>query len=150
MSYEGYIASPEWSSKRIARLVIDGHRCRLCDENGTRYALEVHHRPSSYALIPNESIEDDLTTVCSRCHDPITSAIRADRYGLQDLPDLALIGTAIPMRKGITHGLANLELQVDICRPVAPAQRSDCRPAEQVGQIAEGDLWQTKEDRRRL
>ena len=74
MIYERYIASAAWAAKRAARLALDGGRCRLCDEDGTRYGLEVHHRPSSYALIPNESVEDDLITVCSRCHDPITAA----------------------------------------------------------------------------
>ena len=81
MTYEEYIASATWAEKRAARLVLDGHRCRLCDEAGTNYRLEVHHRPSSYERIPNESIADDLTTVCARCHDPITEAIRGDRYG---------------------------------------------------------------------
>ncbi len=81
VDYATYINSTEWKRKRAARLVLDGYRCRLCDENGSRYPLEVHHRPLSYMNIPNESIEDDLVTVCSRCHEFITNAIREDRYG---------------------------------------------------------------------
>jgi hypothetical protein len=30
--------SPEWAAKREARLAIDGHKCRMCDEDGTRLA----------------------------------------------------------------------------------------------------------------
>ena len=86
MTYEEYIASSAWAAKREARLVLDGHRCRLCDEDGSRYQLEVHHRPSSYPKIPNESVEDDLITVCSRCHNAITDAVREDRYGRRELP----------------------------------------------------------------
>lgn len=114
MTYEAYIASASWASKRAARLALDGQRCRLCDEDGSRYALEVHHRPSSYSRIPNECIERDLITVCARCHEFITASIRADRYGQRPLPDVALIDAPVQVREDIRHGLADLEVQVEV------------------------------------
>jgi hypothetical protein len=70
-AYKEYISSKDWDIKRKARLRLDGHKCRLCDEDGSRYKLIVHHRPNSYLKIPKESVENDLITVCSRCHDVI-------------------------------------------------------------------------------
>lgn len=66
-----------WSSKREKRLQIDKNECRLC---GSKDRLEVHHKPESYKKIPNESVEDDLTTLCVLCHDLITNRIRELRY----------------------------------------------------------------------
>jgi DNA polymerase III alpha subunit len=66
--YCDYIASPEWQVKRDARRVLDGNRCRGCDSDEQ---LNVHHRPLSYNKIPNESIEDDLITLCRRCHEAL-------------------------------------------------------------------------------
>ena len=80
-AYERYMRSPAWKAKREARLALDGHKCRLCDEDGTRYALQVHHRPESYQRLGKESVENDLITVCERCHDLITNAIREDQIG---------------------------------------------------------------------
>lgn len=76
MLYAEYMASSEWRRKRTARLTIDHHRCRLCGATGN---LQVHHNPLSYRLIPSESIEDDLTTVCQRCHVFVTNICRADK-----------------------------------------------------------------------
>jgi len=146
MTYEEYIASPAWSEKRKERLVIDHHRCRICGEDGSRFQLEVHHIPDSYAKIPNESVEDDLITLCSRCHELATSVIREDRYGKREHEPI-IIETNIQVRQEINHGLANSEIQVDFVRPIDHAQRSDGRSAEQMGEIAQTDLFQNKEDR---
>jgi hypothetical protein len=148
MTYEEYIASKNWNKKRKARLKLDGNRCRLCDENGSRFRLEVHHRPKSYDKIPFETVEDDLITVCSRCHDFITDVIREDRYGRRELQPTQ-ITTNIQERQEINHGLANSQIQVDFVRPVDHAQRPDGRPAEQMVEIAQTDLFQENEDRGR-
>ncbi len=150
MDYAQYINSTEWVIKRNARLEMDGYRCRLCDEDGSRFQLEVHHRPSSYAKIPNESVENDLITVCSRCHDPITNAIREDRYGRLELPQPIPFENNIQERKDINHGLESGKLQIDIVRPPDNAQRSDGGPTQQVVEVAETDYCKTKEDRGRL
>ena len=83
--YETYLRSDRWTRKRATRLVLDGQRCRLCDSTED---LEVHHRPGSYQLIPNESVENDLTTLCRVCHELITDRIRRRRAGSQQLPEL--------------------------------------------------------------
>jgi hypothetical protein len=87
--YETYLNSDAWKQKRIARLEFDGYRCRLCDAQGE---LEVHHRPSSYSLIPYESVENDLTTICRACHDLITNRIRTERYAQSGVPALLETG----------------------------------------------------------
>lgn len=79
MTYREHMQSAAWRKKRLARLKLDGYRCRLCDENGSRFRLEVHHRPNSYAKIPRESVRNDLITLCGRCHTFVTATIRADR-----------------------------------------------------------------------
>ena len=151
MTYEEYIASSIWQAKRKARMLLDGIRCRLCDEDGSRYRLEVHHRPGSYARIPNESIDDDLITLCARCHDLITSAIRDDRYKRREQMTPEPVEVTVHVRKeGITHGMAYHTLQIDLVCTSDHAQRADCRPPQQVGQGDQTDLVETKEDRRRL
>lgn len=79
-----YMKSDLWFEKRRRRLDIDNHQCRLC---GSTDRLEVHHKCDgkpggydSYRMIPNESVEDDLTTLCHDHHEVITNAIRGDRY----------------------------------------------------------------------
>lgn len=79
MDYSTYMASSAWREKRRQRLALDGHKCRLCDHDGAKWRLEVHHRPSCYVKIPHESIEDDLITLCARCHAFVTATIRKDR-----------------------------------------------------------------------
>lgn len=147
MNYTAYIASVQWKEKRIARLEMDGHKCRLCDEDGSRYRLEVHHRPSSYKRIPNESIADDLITVCARCHELITDVIREDRYGRRELPEPEAI--SIQTRE-VYHGLANTEIPVDFIGPADSAQRADGRPAQQVVEITQADFVKARQNRRGL
>ena len=149
MNYDKYIASPAWAAKRKARLAIDGHHCRLCDEDGSYYQLEVHHRPSSYSKIPNESIEDDLVTICARCHKLITDAIREDRYGKRELEPTIII-TSIQVREEITHGLENSQISIEFVRPTDNAQRADSRSDQQVVEIDLTDFVQENKDRRRL
>lgn len=83
MNYETYMNSNAWRQKRKARLEIDNHQCRLCGETER---LEVHHRPDSYALLPNETVEEHLTTLCVWCHDLITNRIRERRYASREPP----------------------------------------------------------------
>ncbi len=73
--YTAYIASPQWRALRLKRLAIDEERCRLC--NADTY-LEVHHRryPRRWA----DDCVENLTTVCSPCHDAVTTILRGRRY----------------------------------------------------------------------
>ncbi len=90
-----YFQSPQWRKKRKERLEIDNYECRLCGHDGSDYHLEVHHKPSSYAKIPNESVNNDLTTVCVNCHrEIVTNLIRRNRYkdhkiNISYMPELA-------------------------------------------------------------
>ena len=150
MDYVNYINSIEWAIKRKTRLEMDGNRCRLCDEDGSRFQLDVHHRPSSYAKIPHESIADDLITFCSRCHDLVTNVIREDRYGRWELPQPIPIKNNIQERKDISHGMEPGKLQIDIVRPSDNAQRADGGSTQQVVEIAQTDYCKTQKDRGRL
>lgn len=47
--------------------------CRVC---GSLKDLEIHHR--TYARFGKEQL-DDVTTLCSRCHELFTRAIRMQR-----------------------------------------------------------------------
>ena len=149
MDYIRYIASSAWSAKRKARLILDGYRCRLCDEDGSRFGLEVHHRPGSYAKMPDESIEDDLITVCSRCHALITSSIPEDRYGRRELQP-TIETDYVHIRREIDHGLVRDEVQIDWISPVYIAQRADGRPNEQVVEVNQTDFLEAHKDRRGL
>jgi hypothetical protein len=146
--YEEYISSLKWARKRQARLALDGYRCRMCDEDGTRFQLEVHHRPSSYRRIPNESVQDDLVTVCARCHELITAAIRGDRYGQRTLPHVEVITENVNVRMEIDYGVARNSLQVSIIGPSDSTQRQDSQPARQIGQGDQTDFVETRQNRR--
>ena len=147
MRYQRYISSFIWRNKRKRRIKMDGGMCRLCDEDGSRYSLAVHHRPSSYAKIPHESAKDDLITLCARCHDLITSAIREDRFGNLELP-IEYTNEVIQTREEISHGLGRSKLQINIIGPVVDAQRAAIRPIEQMDEIDREDYIQKKKDGR--
>ena len=77
--YSKYISSsPVWAEKREARKEIDGHKCRTCHHDGSQHRLEVHH--ATYDNFGHEDVENDLITLCVRCHDAITNVFRHRRY----------------------------------------------------------------------
>jgi 5-methylcytosine-specific restriction protein A len=59
---ESYYDSPRWKQLRTERLILDNHRCRVCNEP----AQVVHHR--QYAEVMGDESVDDLTSMCHRCH----------------------------------------------------------------------------------
>src|SRR4051794_18763683 len=148
--YEQYLASAEWRKKRDARLIMDNHSCRFCDEDGSHFRLEVHHRPSSYRKIPNESVHDDLVTVCSRCHQLLTSAIRSDRFGKQKLPPVEFVATVHVRTQENQHGMANTQISIDFISPAPDAQRPVSRPSEPLRPGVEEGFEQAKQDGRGL
>src|SRR5690349_1922300 len=75
MTYEEYIASPQWAKKRRAILKRDGYACQTCCETEQ---LEVHHK--TYDNLFHEEPEDFIT-LCHWCHEAVTSTIRSRRYG---------------------------------------------------------------------
>lgn len=149
MLYEAYISSEAWRHKREERLALDGHRCRLCDHEGELWRLEVHHRPSSYEKIPNESVTDDLITLCARCHLFATDAIRGDRYTVrQQRIAISVQVSDVSERREMNYGVATSKLQVDVRQPDAHAQRPECRPPQPMVPGHEADQRQTPKDGR--
>ena len=70
LDYNDYLKSKEWYAKRGERLFIDNYRCAMC---GTTHHLHVHHK--TYINLKNENVQDDLITVCNRCHEKIHNLI---------------------------------------------------------------------------
>ena len=66
MPYVEYLQSPEWRAKREEALK-ENHRCSLCWTLGG--PLQVHHL--NYDNIGKENVEDDVTTLCRKCHEVI-------------------------------------------------------------------------------
>ena len=84
-SYDIYLASAAWHVLRERALARDDHRCRACDSADD---LEVHHR--RYPPFGRWDLDGlaALTTLCGRCHDCLTSDLRARRYAAQARPVL--------------------------------------------------------------
>lgn len=150
MKLEDYYRSESWKAKREERLCIDKYQCRLCGGGGSEFRLEVHHKPESYKRIPNESVEDDLTTVCSRCHDIVTNIIREERYGKQVFA-VELHNSTIQERdRHEQRSWPGYEkLSVDFIVPSNITQRPIGKPTEQMGERDQEDFKQAKEDRSR-
>lgn len=93
MKYHEYITSRDWRENpaRLAELEASGFRCRLCNDDGSESALEVHHR--TYENLGNEQ-PGDLTTLCHSCHRVVTDHLRRLRYALR-LPAYADIRPAL-------------------------------------------------------
>ncbi len=93
MTYRRYIASNDWrqNTAGLAELEASGFRCRVCNDDGTGSALEVHHR--TYANLFNEQV-GDLSALCRTCHRVVTDHLRRVRFG-QRQPAYANIRTAL-------------------------------------------------------
>ena len=75
-SYDEYMISECWRLKRCERLRIDSFECRTCTEKNK---LEVHHRHYKKPF-GEESVDDDLITLCSKCHDAISKRMGHGKY----------------------------------------------------------------------
>lgn len=134
INLQKYYQSTQWRQKRQERLKLDGHRCRFCDEDGTNYHLEIHHRPSSYAKIPNESVINDLITVCVFCHNIITERIRRRRYeGHKIQIQYELSNVVERMDKDVESSKVSIEVGMS----VNPPQRRTGESFEPVSQTDE-------------
>lgn len=67
--YKRYIRSPEWEKKKAERLEIDNHCCAMCGrpEAKCRNGLQCHHTNYKKPL-GQESVYDDLVSLCPSCH----------------------------------------------------------------------------------
>ena len=59
---QSYYQSPRWQQLRTERLILDNHRCRMCNAP----AQAVHHR--RYPKVMGDEVVEDLTSLCHRCH----------------------------------------------------------------------------------
>lgn len=75
-SYAEYMQSDCWRYKRSQRLWIDKKQCRTCH---SKQNLEVHHANYDKPF-GEESIEDDLITLCEKCHDAISKRMGHGKY----------------------------------------------------------------------
>ena len=95
VSYDAYIQSGAWRSNpaREQELQLAGHRCRLCNRSHPKVRLELHHR--SYARFTRE-LAEDLTALCSECHEFVTECLRRRRYAESSPPSVPDVMTPNP------------------------------------------------------
>ena len=146
-NYHKYISSPAWAEKREARKEIDGHKCRTCHHDGSEDRLEVHH--AHYNSLENEDVENDLITLCSRCHDAITNVFRHRRYedrtiSVDDSDLVSDLDLVLPEREKKDE---SKNFESDDYRSLSPfiAQLPAGKPDEQMGAIDERDFIEAKE-----
>lgn len=141
---------------RKARLELDNYECQLsklfgiaelsgkpCSEE-----MEVHH--ITYERYSEEEVED-LVTVCRRCHDILTDAIRSERYTAtrKDLTRRKeYLETPKADPKENKSGKANIHYQRG--STFADAQRAACRPERPIRTPNEENLKQAEEGGFRL
>jgi hypothetical protein len=140
--YQERMQLPDWPIKRGLRLDIDEHECRLC---GSTENLQVHHKPRSYADMPNENVQRDLTTLCEACHDVITDRIRKVRYATRKP---LVLEPHISSTRNISNEqqLANIEVSPHRGMPHYLPQRATLQPDEPILQSHQKNLRQEKEN----
>ncbi len=72
-SYEEYLDSPAWQSKRQEALSRAGHKCQLCGSTGR---LDTHH--NTYERFRNEA-PTDLVVLCRSCHEIADKRRKSER-----------------------------------------------------------------------
>lgn len=146
--YDKYISSsPVWAEKREARKEIDGHKCRTCHHDGSEDRLEVHH--AHYDSFKNEDVENDLITLCSRCHDAITNVFRHKKYEERgiDVDDSDLVSDLdLVLPKMEEDKDESQDFESEAYRSLSPyiAQQPTGEPDEQMGSHDERDFIEAK------
>lgn len=90
IGFDGDYGCEGWVSRREAIRTRDSNRCRGRNRSGEDVRLEVHHRtygkpgPCGNCYLTGVT-DEDLVTLCSLCHDAITSVRRSDRYMLVEI-----------------------------------------------------------------
>jgi len=64
MNYSEKLKHPNWQKKRLEILQRDNFTCQICTDTETE--LHVHHL--KYTGEPFEATNEDLQTLCKRCH----------------------------------------------------------------------------------
>jgi hypothetical protein len=128
MTYEEYIASPQWRKLRALAIERDGSMCRGCPNIGG-LPLEVHH--ARYPPRGEWHLDrvENLTTFCVECHDLHTSHQRAKRYSavVHAVPDTVRV---IPATEVVRAQLQIVDVQDHRSVAVVNAQWPDRRSIE--------------------
>lgn len=66
VSYSDKLKSPKWQKKRLEILQRDEFKCTKCFND--EIELNVHHKKYIFGLNPWEYENDNLTTLCIKCH----------------------------------------------------------------------------------
>jgi hypothetical protein len=146
-AYTKYLSSLSWKQKRQKRLKIDIGECRGC---GSKENLQIHHKPQAYNDIPDENVNNDLTTFCDICHEAITNSIRERRYNGREIKIQSISPPRVAERKLISYGVENSTVQIEWSEPVNSAQWRLSQPAKPDSESPEENLWETREDRGRF
>jgi hypothetical protein len=88
-AYIELLKDPRWQKKRLQVMARDQWRCKFCW--GETEMLSVHHR--RYTGRPWEAPDEDLVTLCERCHEATTALLKASKRVLEDM-ELADLTTA--------------------------------------------------------
>ena len=74
MSYSDLLRDPRWQRKRLETLQAAGWACSNCGDKTK--TLHVHHLKYRRGAKPWEYEADELRSLCEKCHDDATEAIR--------------------------------------------------------------------------
>ncbi len=146
--YEKHIASPAWKRKRLQRIKLDNGQCRLC---GSPDNLEVHHKwTSGYKNIPNESVEDDLTTLCRDCHQAFHNRIISQSYQeykieIQDYQEPREV-----QKELTSYGMEDSRIRVNEQVSIGSTQWRISKPAKSNCETNEVNIQETGQDRSRF
>ena len=141
VNYRVYLSSPEWSRKRLERLKIDNHTCRVCHHQGDEYSLHVHH--STYKRLGDENVETDLITVCSLCHDAIHNMLTGRKNGRKEL-HVDIVIERVEKKERLYYGVENRKLPVGRVDSPDHAQWTISRPTEPVVKSHQGNYIENK------
>lgn len=67
MTYQEMLRCPEWKEKRTEIYKRDKHACQHCGKKKTE--IHVHHLQYHYGFAPWEYQNEEMITLCKRCHE---------------------------------------------------------------------------------
>jgi len=88
-SYSDLLKSPKWQKKRLEILQRDKFTCQSCNDDIN--TLHVHHLHYEKGLLPWEYENEDLVTLCEKCHDAISSIDKILNYGSVGIETITLV-----------------------------------------------------------
>lgn len=83
---------PRWQEKRLRIMERDGFTCMCCSDTGS--ALHVHHRVYKKGGRIWDTDDNDLVTLCERCHENVEGMVRQIRNIGDSIAFLEEIGVA--------------------------------------------------------